>query len=159
MTLALPLPVPFILGHYWSFGSIECRVGIQSVTDFTAINYSTSLDVTDVYGTRPQKLGTTRGKQNAEGSLEMYGRAWEQLRSLLGFGGIGYGEVRVPIIVTYGEIGSPVKTDILEGCRIVKIEYANAEGTDPMKVTATLNIMRIFEGVTGSIAAPIGIGF
>jgi hypothetical protein len=157
--MPLPLPVPNVLGHYFSFASIEAKVGTMLLYGFTAINYSSSLEVADVYGTRPQKLGTTRGKQNAEGSLEMYVQDWEILRVALGAFGVGYGEVRFPITVSYGELGMPVKTDILEGVRIVNTEYANAEGNEPAKVTLTLNIMRVLEGVGGRIDAPIGVGF
>jgi hypothetical protein len=157
--MPLPLPVPNVLGHYFSFASIEARVGIQVYWGFTAINYTTSMEVADVYGTRPQKLGTTRGKQNAEGSAEMYIQDWEILRASLGVFGVGYGEVRFPITVSYGEIGLPVKTDVLEGVRVVSTEYSNSEGNEPSKVSLTLNIMRILENVGGRIDAPLGIGY
>lgn len=155
---AIPLPVPNVLGHYYSFASLEVRFGAAIATyGFTAINYTTTLEPADVYGTRPQKLGTTRGKQNAEGSLEMYVNDWEALREQLGVAGVGYGEVRFPLIVSYAEVAMPVKTDILEGCRITSVEYGNAEGNEPAKVTLTLNIMRILEGVKSRIDAPIGL--
>jgi hypothetical protein len=161
--MPFPLPVPNILGHYWSFGSIELVVvtprGPVRIVDCVGINYAPSMEVGDVYGTLPQKLGTTRGKQNAEGSLELNMRAWEALRTALGVGGIGYSETRFQIIVSYGEAGTPVKTDILEGCRIVRVEYSNADGTEASKVSLTLNVMRIVEGGTSMIAAPLRIGF
>jgi hypothetical protein len=155
---AFPVPVPNILGHYFSFASIEARIKGQPFVGFTAINYSNGLEPGDVYGTRPQLLGTTRGKQKAEGSLEMYLQDWENLKALLGAGGVGYGEERFSIVVQYGEIGMPVKTDVLEGVRITKVEYSNADGTDAAKVTLTLNIMRVEES-GARIDAPIGVGF
>jgi len=156
---AFPLPVPNVLGHYYSFASIEIIVAGLPTVGCTAINYTSSLDVGDVYGTRPQKLGTTRGKQNAEGSIEMYAQDWENLKAILVAAGLGgYGEARFKVIVTYGEVGMPVKVDTLEGCRVVSAEYSNADGNDPTKVTLTLNILRILESGAG-IVAPIGVGF
>ena len=158
------LESPLINGNYYSFGSIEAIVGAIKTADFTAINYSGGLEPADVYGTRPQKLGTTRGKQNAEGSLEMYLQSWELFRATLsaaGFaGGVGYGEVRFPIILTFAEQPlQPVIVHTLLGCRITKVEYSHAEGTDATKANLTLNVMRLIEGVDGMIAAPLGIGF
>jgi hypothetical protein len=157
------LQYPLINGNFYSFASIEVQLGVFRTADFTAINYSTGLDVADVYGTRPQKLGTTRGRQTADGSLEMYLRAWELLRLQLraaGFAaGIGYGEVRFPIIVQYAEPEMPTVTDTLLGVRIVKATRSHSDGTDPLKVSLDLNVMRVFEGGDGAIAAAIGIGF
>jgi len=155
---AFPVPVPNILGHYFSFASIEAKVKGIPFVGFTAINYSSGLEVADVYGTRPQKLGTTRGKQNAEGSCEMYLQDWENLKAMLGAEGVGYGEERFTIVVQYGEVGMPVKTDTLIGVRVIKAEYSNADGNEPSKVTLTLNIMRVDEG-GGRVDLPIGVGF
>ena len=159
----MPLQNPLIQGNFYSFASIEAGLPGIKIVDFTAINYSTGLDVADVYGTRSQKLGTTRGKQTADGTLEMYLRAWELFRASLnavGFlAGQGYGEVRFPVVVQFAEAQMPVVTHTLLGCRIVKADYNNADGTDPTKVSLTLNVMRVIEGVDGMIAAPIGIGF
>jgi hypothetical protein len=153
-----PLPVPNILGHYYSFASIELLVNNFPFTGVTAINYSRSLEVADVYGTRTQKLGTTRGKQNAEATIEMYRPDWEVLKATLGAGGVGYGETRFTAVVLYAETLLPVTRDVLEGCRITKVDYQNADGTDPSKVSLTLNVMRISEGV-GRIDHPLGVGF
>lgn len=156
---AFPVPVPQVLGHYFSFASIEAIVNGLRIVGFTAIDYSSSMEIGKVYGTKPQKLGTTRGKQDAEGSLEMHMQDWENLRTSLGASGVGYGEVRFAIVVQYAELGTPVKTDILEGCRITNTEYTNADGTDATTVKLTLDIMRVFEGVNGMIAAPIGVAY
>jgi hypothetical protein len=155
-----PLPVPAINGHYFSFASIEASFGVQKITDFTEINYESILEKGDVYGTRPQKLGRTRGKQNATASFGMYLRAWERLRNLIAPPkGVGYGEIAFPITVMYAELGQPVITDILEQCLVTNVARAHSDGTDAAKVTVTLNVLRILEGKTGMIAAPIGVGF
>lgn len=154
-----PVAIPNILGHYYSFASIEAVVNGQKIVGFTALDYSSMLEVGDVYGTRPQKLGTTRGKQNAEASCEMFLQDWENLRVTLGAAGIGYGETRFAIVVQYAEVNTPVKTDILEGCRVTQVEYTNADGTDAAKVKLTLNVMRVFEGTTSMIAAAIGVAY
>ncbi len=156
---AFPVPVPNVLGHYYSFASIEVVVAGVPTVGCTAVNYTSTLDVGDVYGTRPQKLGTTRGKQQAEGSIEMYVQDWENLKAVLVAAGEGgYGEARFDVVVSYAEAHMPVKVDTLESCRVTSVEYSNADGTDPSKVTLTLNILRILEGGLG-IVAPIGVGF
>lgn len=153
-----PIPAPFINGHLWSHASIEIRIGVMPVlVDCQEISYSAPAEVGDVWGTRPQKIGTTRGQSNPQASIRMLTRSWERLRNLLVPGGIGYGEIKFPIVVQYGEIGTPVKTDILEGCRITDVQYTSSVGTDANSVTLPLNVMRLFEGVTGTMYLPIGI--
>jgi hypothetical protein len=148
------------LGHYFSFASIEAKVNGLIITGITSIDYSSKLEVGDVYGTKSQKLGTTRGKQSAEASMEMYLQDWENLRATLGAGGVGYGEPRFAIVVQYAEIATaPVKTDVLEGCRVTSVDYTNADGTDAAKVKLGLNVMRVFEGMTSHIVASLGVAF
>lgn len=156
-----PISYPQINGHRFAFASIELfmnglplpALGIKS------INYAQSLEPGDVYGSRPQKIGRTRGKQDASCDFEMYRLEWENLKTTLGAAGIGYGEQPFDITVVWSELPfSPVITDAIIGVRITKAEFSNTEGTDASTVKLTGNVMRLIENGTGMIAAPIGVG-
>lgn len=152
-----PLPLPLINGHYYSHASIEVRMGPVVITEFTAIDYEPSLEVGDVYGSRTQKFGSTRGQENGSCTMRLLYPAWEVLRRALG--NIGYGERYFPTIVSRAEVGMPVITDLIVG-RITNAARSDAVGTDASQVALTLNVLRIVEGWDGAgggmIASPIG---
>jgi len=154
-----PLSYPLINGHRFSFASIEAVFNGIPFVGFKSINYSQELEPGDVFGSRPQKIGRTRGKANASCDFEMYRLEWENLKTTLGIGGVGYGETPFNITVTYAEqsFGGPVITDLIEGVRVTKVEFSNQEGTDPSTVKITCNVMRVKEGQTfQTITAPTG---
>lgn len=151
---------PFINGHRYSFASIELVANGIPFTGFKSINYSQELDAGDVYGSRPQKIGRTRGKQNSSCDAEMYRLEWENLKVTLGFGGVGYGEIPFVITVCFAEapilgVPQPVITDVIEGARITKSEFSNTEGTDASSVKLTFNVMVIKENGVQSITVPV----
>ena len=160
--MAFPVSYPEINGHRFSFASIELFMAGSPlpIVGFKSINYSEELEPGDVYGTAPQKLGRTRGKQNASCDFEMYRLEWENLKATLGAGGIGYGEQAFNIVVTWSELPSSpiVITDVILGARITKAEFSNSEGTDASTVKLTCNVMRLQTNQTQTIATPIKVG-
>ncbi len=112
-----------------------------------------------VYGSRPQAIGRTRGKQELTFDFEMYRIEFEILKATLGVGGIGFGETPFDTIVQYAELGQPVVTDSIISARIEEADLSNADGSDPSKVKCTCSAMQIYlNGVPIAIPAfPIGI--
>jgi len=145
---------PDIIGIRYSFRSIEMNSNGLVFAGFKSINYSNMLEPQDVWGTAPQKIGRTRGKQNAEASAEVYKEEWENYRLSLG-GGIGYMEIPHNITCSYSEIGQIPITDLLVGCRITKAENGHSEGDDALTVKLTFNVMRLEEGGAGIPTLPI----
>jgi hypothetical protein len=149
---------PFINGIVYSFRSIELRMNNSPlpIYGFKSINYNTKLTKGNVYGSRPQKLGRTRGKNEDTSSCEMLRQQFEILKGTLGAGGVGFGEVPFDIVVQYAEVGAPVITDTLFAVTIDEVDLSNSEGDDAAMAKLTLNQMRTYlNGVP--IAAPIGI--
>lgn len=154
-----PIMFPLINGHRYSFASIEARFNDIPIIGFKSINYDDSLEPGEIYGSRPQLLGATRGKQKASGDFEMYRLEFDLFKLSLGVGGIGYGESYFDIKVTYAELAQPVVTDTLVGCRIKKVASANTDGTDPTAIKCDLFVTRVlFGGFPITTAAyPLGI--
>jgi len=149
------ISTPLINGHRFSFASIEATVNGIPLIGFKSINYSQELEPGDVFGTRSNKLGRTRGKQNANCDFEMYRLEWENLKITLGAAGFGYGETPFNITVCYADLGAPVIVDLIEGVRITKAEFSNSEGTDATAVKLTTNVMRIRENSSQTISASL----
>lgn len=157
--MALSIPYPLVNGHRYSFASIEARFNGLPFIGFSAINYKPSLKAGMVYGSRPQALGRTRGKQEITFDFEMYRLEFELFKATLGLAGVGFGETSFETIVQYSEGAlQPVVTDTILSARIEEVDLSNADGTDASKVKCTCSAMNILlNGVSIAIAAlPIG---
>lgn len=152
-------PVPAVNGHFYSFASLEFTAftpgGRLEIVAFKSINYGPETDASDVYGNRTQVIGQTRGRVKNTADCELYVQQWENLRTALG--GVSYGDVRFNIAVSYGEVGSPVKTDRIFGARVMSTKYENADGTEAAAVKLTLHVFRIVENNTDEILVS-GVG-
>lgn len=151
---------PDINGNRYSFASIEAVFNGLNYSGFKSISYSNMLEPADVYGAAPQKIGRTRGKQNAEASFTMYKEEYENLRTALAAlaGGInGYMEVPFDILVTYFEQGQIPILDAIVGARITKDEDSHSgDNSDALVVNVTLNVMRILRtGASPTLLAPL----
>ncbi len=147
---------PLINGHRFSWASVEAQFGsVGLIIGIKSINYSPELMPGKVYGTAPQKIGRTRGKEDSSADCEMLRLEFENLKETLGNSGVGYGETAFDIVVQYREEGQPVVTDTLIGNRITKVDLQNADGTDPSCAKLTLDPMRIWlGGQNQAIATP-----
>lgn len=153
-----PIPYPLINGHRYSFASIEAFFNDIATIGFKSLNYGDELAPGELYGSRPQILGATRGKQKATGDFEMYRLEWELLKVSLGLAGLGFGETYFDIRATYAEAGMPVVTDTLIGCRIKKVDLSNADGTDPTVVKCELFVTRVLFSGSAIVIPSIPIG-
>jgi len=154
-----PIPYPLIQGHRYSFASIEALFNGLKILGFTSINYEDSLEPGKIWGSRPQKIGRTRGKQDPKAEVEMLKLEWEQFKLTLGAAGVGFGEASFNIIVVYAEQPyAPVTTDTLIGCRITNVKDASQDGTDASKVTLTIDPMTILHNGVPMVT-PDGFGF
>ncbi len=151
---------PLVNGHRYSFASVEAQFNGLPILGIKSINYSPELMPGKVYGSAPQKIGRTRGKEDSSADFEMLRLEFENLKETLGNQGVGFGETAFDIVVQFAEIpNSPVVTDTLIGFRITKPDLSNADGTDPSMVKVTGDPMRILLGGVpiATPVAPIGI--
>jgi hypothetical protein len=141
--MSLSISYPLVNGHRYSFVSIEAIINGLPYIGFSAINYKQSLKAGMVYGSRPQALGRTRGKQELTFDFEMYRLEFELLKATLGIAGVGFGETPFDTVVQYAEALQPVTTDTIISARIEEVDLSNADGTDPSKVKCTCSAMQI----------------
>lgn len=133
---------PVINGQRCDFSSIETDVNGVVQSGYKEISYSHKLDPGKLRGTSPEVLGRTTGEYSAEGSLTLYLAEWEQLRESLA---PGYMVTSFDTTVAYNASGEPLQVDELIGCRITNVEKQHSQGTDPLTVKLTLDILKVIE--------------
>jgi hypothetical protein len=160
--MAAPTEYPLINGKRYSFCSIEAVFATTSpipIIGLKSLNYSESLEPGEVYGTRPQLLGYTRGKQKPTADAEFYRLEFDAFRLTLGAAGIGFGEAVFDIPVMWAELGAPVVTDVIVGARITKVESSNSDGTDASTIKVTFAPLRVNFGGTPIAVPALPLGF
>jgi hypothetical protein len=157
--MSLSVAYPLVNGHRYSFASIEAIFNGIPYIGFSAINYKPSLKATMVYGSRPQALGRTRGKQEHTFDFEMYRLEFEIFKATLGIGGVGFGETPFDVVVQYAETLQPVTTDTIISARIEEVDLSNTDGTDPSKVKCTCSVMQILLNFMPIAIPSLPIGF
>jgi hypothetical protein len=160
--------VPLINGNRYSYASIEIQVPSigKRYIGINSINYSDSLDPGKAWGTGMMKIGRTAGKHDPSADLEMYVQeADDFLQALTLTGGdnallksAGFGLIPFGIQVQYSEVGSPVITDVIEGCRITGADKKRGQGTDALVVAFKLDVMRIKHNGLYMFNAPNMVG-
>lgn len=129
---------PLINGNLYSFASIEIDVRGRKIKGIKDLSYDDGLDPGMARGTSPIPLGHTQGDYEANASLEMFRKDFDELAALLGD---GFGEVEFPITVTYASRGMPTVTDRLPAVRIKKVDNSNSQGNDPTAVKIELAVL------------------
>lgn len=149
MSLLDQLVGPLINGHKFDYSSIELNVEGQMFTAVQEISYSHTLEPGVLRGTKPQKIGRTRGEYNAEGSLTMYLADYKSLITLLALKNptVGYMEQSFTITVMYQElaVSAQLITDVLIGCRFTSVEHSHSQGNEALQTSVNLDIMSIIE--------------
>ncbi len=129
---------PLINGNAYSFASIEIDVGGRKIKGIKDLSYDDGLDPGMARGTSPIPLAHTQGDYEANASMEMFRKDFDELCALLGD---GYCEVEFPITVTYASRGMPTVTDRLPAVRIKKVDNSNSQGNDPTAVKLELAVL------------------
>lgn len=149
---------PLLNGHEYSHTSLEVIINGIPVVGLKSINYSPKKEVGKVYGTAPQKLGRTRGKEDPTCEIELYSIEWEVIRKTLGVGGQGYMETPCEIIVTRAEPGRPVIVDHIWSAEVTDDAFSSSDGVDAHVIKVTFDVMRIQKnGDFPSLPLNIGI--
>lgn len=137
-----PILYPKVNGHVYDFSSVEINFKGLIYAGVSEISYTHGLEPGVLRGTRSGKLGRTRGEYTAEGSFSMYLEEWKLFRTALG---PGFMERSFTATIHYSELGAPLQTDVLNGCRITNDEKSHSQGSDPLVAAITLDIMEVFE--------------
>lgn len=105
------------------------------------IDYSEKLSREQVHGAGAYPLGMTPSKvENEEGKITLLLRDFYQM--IADFGD-GWADVRFDITVQYGLSGSPVHTDVIEGCRLTGAPGGASESTTAIEREVSFMFMAI----------------
>jgi hypothetical protein len=155
------LPYPLINGFEFSFASIELKFALPSgliiVKAVKSANYSAPTEIMKLWGTHPEPIAQTIGKQDYEADVELYfSAAVLQLQAGLG---PGWSQIFFDMHVTYQTPGNfPLITDIIRGCRLTSPEQGagmTAGGTDAVTRKYKLNPMSILYGGLPMLQNPL----
>ncbi len=140
----MALGFPLVNGNRFDYTSIEAIVSGVPYRGVKAVNYSDSLDKAKQYGTSARPLGKTRGKYDADASLEIFKEEAIVLRTALAAlaGGDGWGEVDFTLVVAYAEAGQPVTVDTVQAS-VQKCEDGHAQGNEGLTEKWTLTVMEV----------------
>ncbi len=150
-----------INGKRYDFSSLELAfIGAgfltQPVIGFKEITYSSALEPGMVYGAHAQPIGRTRGQYKPEAALTLYRQEFDELITTLGAQaqGRGFMEVEFNILLSYSDDGQPLVSDIIETCRIKKVDHS-ASGTDALEVKLELSPMNILHNDKSAVSGPL----
>jgi hypothetical protein len=127
--------------------SITATINSKPYSDITEISYSDSLEPGILQGVGdPYIRARTRGQYKAEASFTIAKSTFELIKSeLVALGAGGFAEATFPVTVIYrASVTDPIITDIVEGCRIMKVENSHSAGnSDALVVKIDLSVVRI----------------
>lgn len=153
-----------INGHVWNFSSVSLVVNTPApvfISQISEINYEYGVEVGTLRGTGAQKLGTTRGDFDANGSITLYEEEWRKMRTALAavpfpVGG-GYLEKKFTVTVRMGELAEVGTQHVLTGARILRVRRGLSQGVEPNMVGLDLDIMTVMEDGQSPVRDKSGI--
>lgn len=141
------LTTPLVNGNRFDYSCVTISVDGRVILgqDITSITYKHQLKPEKIYGTSPYALGRTRGRYEADGTLEVTKEAFGELVDYLSVDpNKGYMEQSFTVTVAYqADPGGQLVTDKLIGCRITEDEDNHKQGAEGLTVRCTLDIMSI----------------
>lgn len=152
----MPATVPLVNGARHSHVSVELNInGIVRPIGVKSIDYERKRTRGKLYGTHPDPIGKTRGKNEYSGSIELYLEEFQTLQLALG---PGYGDTPMLILCTYGELGVSIITDELIGCTLDLTNASSSEGTDGTVRKIELDPLKIlFNGIDDCLVPLLGV--
>jgi len=149
------MPQQLVNQNRYDYTSIEVLIEGVPYRGVKSVDYSDSLDPQKVYGTSARPLGRTRGKFDADASLEVFKEDASNIRAALAALGLGgYGEGVFTVVVTYGELPASFTTDVLFGCRIKKTADSHAQGADSLTEKWDLDVLDLLRNGVSILSAP-----
>lgn len=118
---------PTVNGHEYSFARIELRWNDKRYVGFKSIDYDHEVDVEAAVGSATDGLGWPEGEYKGfSGTLAILRRTHVQMLADMGE---GYMAKVFDIAVSRAPEGSPVITDDLVRCRLVKEGFKSERGS------------------------------
>lgn len=151
MPINLP-KYPLINGNRPDWAAIEFTPQLGDgtsavVVGLKSLNYKAEQDPTDVMGTSPLPIATTKGTAKFSGDVEMYLAEFQALADAIGD---GFGTVPITITVSYSE-GDYTRTDTLVSCRLISPEASQSQGADALTRKFSLKMLNILWGGVAAV--------
>lgn len=149
-----------INANRYDYSSIEIAIDGLPILgqDIISVSYKQSLKSEKVYGGSPMPRGRTRGRYEADASMEItkevYGNLIEALSQDTQY---GYMEKPFNITVTYQDVGGPLIVDELIGCRLGEDEDSHKSGPEGLTVRCTLDPVYIVRNGRNAVGEQLGI--
>lgn len=139
------LQYPQVNGAKYSFCSLEFKLagGFSIPGGIKSINYKDNHEIGKVWGNSSTLQGTTIGRNESTGDIELYRDAAEALLDYISAAGSrGYSEVRFTFTVGYGELGAGLVTsDLLPQVRFHSMETSGSEGVEAITVKFQMQML------------------
>lgn len=115
------------------------------ITDISALNWASNVEVGEKRGTGGHLRGTTRGQASYEASATFYADGWFEVEEALGeVNASNISLVKFSIGALWTPPGSTrIHTCNIDGARVISDGSSNAEGVDPSAREITFSPMRI----------------
>ena len=149
------LQYPQVNGQKYSFCSLEFKLagGFSIAGGVKSINYKDNHEMGKVWGNSPTLMGTTRGRNESTGDIELYADAMEELLDYISYAGVrGYSETRFTFTVGYGEAYTGLITsDVLPNVRFHSMETSGTEGVEAVTKKLQMQMLGqiLWHGRTG----------
>ena len=128
------LQYPQVNGAKYSFCSLEFKLagGPTISGGVKSINYKDNHEIGKIWGNSPTLMGTTRGRNESTGDIELYADAADALLDIISLSGSrGYSETRFTFTIGYAEMYSGLVTsDVLPNVRFHSLETSGSEGVE-----------------------------
>jgi hypothetical protein len=137
-----------INGYEYDYNSIEFAVNGIVFTGIQSIDYTESMERSEVRGTTPKVLSFTRGQYKAEGSFEMLKRDYDLLTSAL----TNKFDSNFSATISYSNPGDLITVDEIIGMKLTEVGKSHSVGTDALVVSCSFVCVEIKENGKSSVA-------
>ena len=154
MPLPPPRPVeyPLINGKAFSFTSVILYIADTEFRAFKAISYGGSRKYAWIYGNNSDPLARTKGKNEYDGSFDLYKHEYDRLIGLLGD---GYKDKTFNVEVGWSSDGLSLGYDQLVGCAIADDPVESSDSEEGTVVKVKLSVTKVYRNKTDDNAVPL----
>lgn len=135
-----------INGDEHDHGSLEFTIDGFPVSSVESVNWESSGDSADRYGTSRTPQASTLGTVSHSADFEIPLSVWTNvvIPKLAALAlGRGYMAARFDITLTFGSFGMPPTRVEIRGCRVTGDSGGSSQGADPSKRTINLRPLQI----------------
>lgn len=131
----------------YEWADVTVIAGGRDLTGIRGVKYSEKIEREAIYAKGRNPHSIQSGNRSIEGELTML---QSELLALESSGGGSILSLSIDVIVNYGDVGSVLRTDKLEGIRFTEAPKELKQGDKNMEITipfVALNLVNNFNGI------------